>query len=58
MMGGDDRWLWWDEDVLDLITKAAQGCRCGHPEASHHHLDNCTQDGCRCRLFRPAEEEN
>lgn len=32
-------------------------CRCGHPEQTHHHLDECHHEDCPCAVFVPAEEE-
>jgi len=41
------------------MTDLASGllCICGHPDDTHHHLDHCTYERCRCRMFRPTEEE-
>ena len=48
----------------EIVTKeqwatercTAVPCRCGHGEASHHHLEHCTHEDCVCRRYVPAEE--
>ncbi len=56
--GAQSRRCTMTDTARDFLTDArdASLCACGHRPESHHHEDECKEDGCWCPVYRPDEE--